>query len=161
MLLILRIESWVGGPAVQRTLPPDHEFQMKDEGWFGTLVVRVETTLPSKRYWTEFGLQTRVYCALCKGCSRAETTRGTWGTIAYLVLARGGVGGVRDVRVRVLRVVTLAILIHELEAGVHGGVAGVEEGREELDVGLFAVVVVREKAGKACIRDCEERIRQI
>ena len=67
--MILRIESWVGGPAVQRTLPPDHEFQIKDEGWFGTLVVKFETILPSKKYWTEVGLQTRVYCVLYNGRS--------------------------------------------------------------------------------------------
>ena len=79
---------------------------------------------------------------------------GTGGTIAYLVLARGGVGGVRDVCVRILRVVALEVLVRELEAGVHGGVAGVEEGGEELDVGLLTVVVVCEKAGKACISEC-------
>ena len=65
---------------------------------------------------------------------------------AYLVLARGGVGEVRDVHVRVLRVVTLAILVRELEAGLHGGVAGVEEGGEEFDVGLLTVVLVSEEA---------------
>ena len=74
------------------------------------------------------------------------------------MLARGGVGGVRDRRVRVLRVVTLAVMIRELEAGAHGGVAGVEEGGEELNVGLLAVVVVCEKTGKAYISECEERL---
>ena len=50
-------------------MPPDHEFQIKDEGWFGTLVVKFETILPSKKYWTEVGLQTRVYCVLYNGRS--------------------------------------------------------------------------------------------
>ena len=62
MLLILRMESWVGGPADQRTLPPDHEFQRNEEGSVGTLLLSVATTAPSKRYVVALEFQIRVYC---------------------------------------------------------------------------------------------------
>ena len=61
------------------------------------------------------------------------------------MLARGGVGRVCNLRVRVLRMVTLEVLIRELEAGLHVCVARVEEGSEELDIRLLTVVLVREE----------------
>ena len=70
-------------------------------------------------------------------------------TTAYLVLARGGISGVRDLRVGVLRVVALEVLVRKLEAGLHVSVARVEEGGEELDVGLLTVVLVSEETAYA------------
>ncbi len=65
------------------------------------------------------------------------------------MLTRGGVSRVCDLRVRVLRVVALEVLVRELEAGLHVGIAGVKERGEELDVGLLAVVLVREETNEA------------
>ena len=45
----------------------------------------------------------------------------------HLVLARGGVCGVRNLSVGVLRVIALEVLVRELETRLHVGVAGVEE----------------------------------
>lgn len=61
------------------------------------------------------------------------------------MLARGWVSGVCDLRVRVLRMVALEVLVRQLEAGLHVCVARVEEGGEELNVGLLTVVLVREE----------------
>ena len=69
-------------------------------------------------------------------------------TETYLVLAGCGVGGVHDLRVRVLRVVALEILVRKLKARLHVGVARVEERGEELDVGLLAVVLVSEETNQ-------------